>query len=159
MSISLLKGIDKRSKAGDWHTLAEHELQYQYEIAGTVGTLPAETQVTLSFDVIFLTDPGNQRDSTLDRPQFRPGFEFDYTATGMIPYAYVAEWVMDSDFNIVGAKVVIGVHSPAAQFQGLTVAQAQYKGAVHLSFQGWCLPTDPDGPYDSGGAIDLAGAN
>lgn len=156
MSLGFARAVHKRSREPRDYDLTERELQFQYEIAGQVGTLPVESSIKLTFDVTFMTDSGNQRDSTLDRPQVRTAFEFDFVSTGMIPYVYISQWTLDDDLNIVGARVVVGVHSPAAQFQGLDLKSATYQGALHIAFQGWCLPNDPDGNYDAGGTIDIA---
>lgn len=156
MSFSLARAMHKRSREADLYGLAEREVQYQHEISGTVGTLPVEIEITWNFDVTFMTDSGSQRDSSLDRPQVRHSFEFDYRAPGMIPSAFVSAWLFDDDFNIIGAKVIVGAHSPIAQFEGLSQAAAAFKGALHMSFQGWALLNDLDGNYDGGGSIDLA---
>lgn len=157
MTIGIARAVKKRSAEADLYGLAEREQQYQYELVGSVGVLPTEVALTLNFGIQFVADSGNQRDSSLDRPHLRTGFEEDFAPPGTIPYAKVTSWLQDVDLNFVGAKVLVGVHCPAAAFEGTEVNQSRFRMAVHLSFQGYGWVQDADGALDAGGNIDLGG--
>jgi hypothetical protein len=151
MALGLPAARHKRAHEADDYGMAEREQQYQYEFSGQAGVLPAEIQLTINFGVVFPSDHGNQRDSTLDRPQVGIGFETEYGPAGLIPYAHVSEWIQDVDFNYTGAKMTVGVHCPAVAIEGLNVSQARFKLALHVGFQGRCSVVDPDGALDAGG--------
>lgn len=156
MTIDLHRAMAQRAHAGDIYGLAEREYQVQYEFYGDVGTLPVEAQITIPFDLIFVGDPGNQRDSQLDRPQARFATELLSGPPGIILYAHIASWTQDDSFNFVGAIVTVGAHCPAF-LAGETPPTTSFKGLLHASFQGWAAINDPDGPLDAGGNIDTAG--
>ncbi len=155
MTISFARAVTKRRHESDPYGLAEREQQFQYEVIGQVGLLPTEQDIKLKFALLFMVDSGNQRDSTLDRPHLRVGFEEDYGPPGLIPYAKVVAWDRDDDDNYQGATMRVGCHCPAVGTEGMLVSQARFKFAVHLAFQGWCVMYDPEGGYDAGGNIDL----
>lgn len=159
MTISFARRVDKRQRAADRYGLAEWEEQFQYEVAGALGAAPTETTITVPFGLLFIGDSGNQRDSTLDRPHLRQGFEMLLGPPGLIPYAYVASWQYDADFNYTGAIVIVGMHYPAFTIPSAQApASANVKGIVHLAFQGFAAMWDPDGPFDAGGDQTLGGS-
>lgn len=152
MTIGLARAASMRRHAADAYALAEREQQFQYNISGKVGTVPVEKLLTIPFDVVFLGDAGMQRDSQLGQPQVRSGFEIASGPAGLIPYAHVNQWVLDDDLNYTGAKVTVGVHAPAIAVEGAgAVTSRSYRGVLHMSFQGYGAPWDPDGPSDAGG--------
>lgn len=155
MTISYARAMTRQRHRADVYGLAEREQQFQYELAGYVGTLPVEATVPIPFAITFQSDPGNQRDSTLDRPHVHVGWEQEYGPDGLIVYAKVISWIQDDDFNYVGANVLAGVHCPAVAIEGLIVNQARFKLALHITFQGFGSVNDPDGNYDAGGNVDI----
>src|ERR1700758_2804443 len=96
MTISLGRRTAKKAAESYFYGLAEREQQFQYEISGTVGTLPVEAQVTITFALLFIAQTGNMRDSNLDRPQLRVGFEQEFGPPGIFYYAHLVQWVTDS---------------------------------------------------------------
>jgi hypothetical protein len=158
LSINVHRATETRAVRANHYGLAEREFQAQYDFAGTVGTLPAEAEATIKFNILFVADPGNQRDSTLDRPIFRPGLEMLYVPPGTISYVHLVSWIKDDDFNFTGAVVLAGVHCPAVADPTTVPASLDFKGILHVAVQGFAVVWDPEGPFDAGGNIDNAGA-
>lgn len=150
IGIDLHRQIERKKHAGDFYALRELEFQAQYDFSGAIDTLPSETDITIPFTTTFVGDPGNQRDSTQDRPHARLTPELLIAPAGTVPYAYVLSWKYDDDFNYVGAIVRVGVHSPAMT-AGQTPASTTVQGILHAAFQGYGALWDPDGPFDAGG--------
>lgn len=149
MTLDLHRAIDRRKRQGDAYAIAEREYQTQCTFSGTVGTLPVETTVTIPFTLVFIGDPGNQRDSTLDRPHARLTTEILFAPAGAVPYAYVSQWQRDEDFNFIGAVITIGVNCPAMYVAGADApANLAFKGILHAAFQGFGAMIDYDSPFD-----------
>jgi len=155
MTIGLHQQIKRREKLKAHYGLREREQQAQFLYSGTCGTLPAEGLITIPFNVIFVGDPGMQRDSQLDRPIIRIAHDVLHGPAGMIPYAYVSSWQTDVNYNYTGVVINAGVHLPALSVAGATVpSDLTYKILLHVAVQGWCCLVDADGPLDAGGIQD-----
>lgn len=150
IGIDLHRQMERKKHIGDFYGLRELEFQAQYDFSGTIGSLPTETDIHIPFAVTFIGDPGNQRDSTQDRPHARLTPELLIAPAGVVPYHYVLRWDLDDDFNYVGAVVRVGVHSPALT-AGEVPASTNVQGILHAAFQGYGALWDPDGPFDAGG--------
>lgn len=145
MTLDLHKMMRSRRNAAAVYQLAEREFQATVAFAGKLGTLPVEAKAKIHFSVTFLADTGLQRDSALDRPITRFGFEMTLVPPGAIPYAHVKSWKHDSDHNYTGAVVVIGMHCPAMYVPGATPPDdLSFKGLLHIAFQGFGMVTDDE---------------
>lgn len=144
MTLGLMGATRSKDRETVAYRLAEREQQFQYEFTGQVGLAPVEKKIDLNFSVLFVADSGNQRDSTLDRPQVRLGFEEEYAPPGTIAYGKIVDWIRDADFNFIGATVLFGVHCPLVQITGMNINQARFKIAFHVAFQGFGALVDAD---------------
>lgn len=106
--------------------LKEVELQFQHEIKGNAGGTPTFAKVTINFPYALLYAPG-QRDTTLKEPQFTYGAR---VKPAVAISAAVEEWLRDEQSGaIVGAVVAVGASG-----------SGEFKGSVHLTFQGYGTP-------------------
>lgn len=149
VGINLQRRMEARRHIGDFYGQGEVEFQAQYAFSGQLDTEPAENIIHVPFTVVFVGDPGNQRDSTLDRPQARLSTELTLSPAGTMSYHHVAGWTYDSDFNYTGAKVMVGVHCPAMSM-GNPPVNLNFAGILHAAFQGFGSLWDPDSPLDGG---------
>lgn len=137
MIIDLPRERERRKRAHDDYKLGVWEFQRQFEFAGKVGTLPVETVVKVPFAIIFMADPGNQSPSQHDRPHVKLSFEKLVGPAGLITYGHVDSWLLDPDFNYVGAKVKVGVHFPGLLVPGAMPKSFTFKCIGFASFQGF----------------------
>jgi hypothetical protein len=161
MTLDLSKSIDHQRHRADHYRLCERENQFQYQLSGQVGTAPVETLIGtpkdpfIPFDIMFVANPGQQRDSQLAVPQVRIGHEIIQGPAGLIPYAYVADWQVNANGHFIGAKVIAGVHAPAIALQGAgAVSSTFFKVTLHIAFQGYGTPIDTTDDYSQGSTLD-----
>lgn len=131
---ALTLGVAKTTKRmRDWELsvgFAETEQQYQFPIGGYVGPVPAFSTVEITFDYPFYYAPG-QRDSDLEKPQMRIGYEVDQQVMVTIG---VQEWTVDENTGgITGATLVVGA---------LAASPVVFTGLGHAEFQGFSAPDD-----------------
>lgn len=108
----------------------ELDLQYQVDVSGQADSYVALTVVEIDFEVDFYYAPGN-RDSDLQRPHMTCGGEAD---SQVILGATVVAWHDNALTGAIqGADVAVSVHAPSL---------TDFKGKVHLNFQGWGMVRD-----------------
>jgi hypothetical protein len=162
MTLGLSRAMDQRKHAADLYRECEREEQFQFPFSGQAGTFPVEEVMHIQFGVLFAFDSGTARDSELGPPHVRTGFEMTRAPTGLITYCHVKEWKQDNDLDYIGAAVVVGVHVPAVALQGIgditSASQGvanrlslKFTGVLHIAFQGWGAPLDPDGGGNAAG--------
>jgi hypothetical protein len=109
---------------------AETEQQYQFPISGYVGPTAAFITTEILFDFPFYYAPG-QRDSDLEKPQMRQGFE---SPDNVMITIGVREWNVNEDTGgVIGATLVIGV---------LAAVAVTFTATGHAEFQGFSAPDD-----------------
>jgi hypothetical protein len=139
MAIEVGRSIDRKRAANAAEALSEVDQQFQIDIGGTAGGWAWET-VELNFEETFYDAP-SQRDADLDEPQFTFGSVLS-SGPPMVVTAHVSRWKRDDEDNFTGAFVRVGVWNPAA---GTAAASFErFTGRVHLNFQGFAAPSDPD---------------
>lgn len=124
LTIGVAKQMRAREQRDREMGFAEIEQQFQVKITGTAGGAFGFESATISFDYPFYYAPG-QRDSELDRPHMTFGGE---ASTAVAISAVVTGWDVDAESGAIqGAVVAIGVSG----------AEVDYTGVVHLNFQGF----------------------
>lgn len=152
ITLDVHRQMKVREQATRNYRLCEREQQFQGDISGQLGPVPAESTVKILFEIMFLGDAGVARSSQLDEPLFRGGVKLTSAPAGTIPYAYVSDWILDPDFNFIGAYVIAGAHNPVvAATPATTVIDSSFRGVLHCGFQGYGAPRDPDGDGVGGG--------
>ena len=148
MVIYVNRAMQQREHAGDLYSLAQREEQFQIQVSGTVNATPAEQVVPMQFTLRFASDPGG-RDSSLEVPQVRIGWEFAVRPAGFVPYAHVQSWTYDDADMVSGCVLSVGVFAPA-----VLVGTETYRGVLHIAFHGWGAPVDTDTDIAPGGGAD-----
>jgi hypothetical protein len=110
--------------------LIERDEQVRIAVAGVAEEFFKWTEVALKFTTVFV-DATGQRDSPHIRPHLSVGAEV-YTPTPVALTATVMDWRTNDRNETVGARIAIGVSS--------TDLPTKFKGAVHLTFQGFGQP-------------------
>lgn len=149
MTIALHKAVEQKDARTSPYRMTEREVQYQIKLAGSAAAQPAETSVPVTFDVTFLADTGAQRDSSLNVPQIRVGWEFRTAPPGLIAYAHATDWDYDDLGAVQGVTMTLGVYAPLQ-----ATDSAPFDGVCHLSFQGYGAPIDNDTDDSPGTDID-----
>jgi hypothetical protein len=152
LTLGYQRAMDAHKHEPDLYRLCEREQQFQVALTGTTGTLPTETSFSIPFDVHFVPDAGFARDSALTDPTVRIGFVVTTAPAGMIPYAYVQSFTQDSDLFYTGAKILVGVAQPALMLANSDAQVGPFNITLHIAFQGYGAPYDPDGPYPDAGS-------
>jgi hypothetical protein len=131
--------LDKRREMLGYDQLTETEEQYQLPISGTASDVIAWTEREVSFGTAFI-DASDMRDSNLVVPHFTFGVMLESEPVAVT--AVVREWLEQND-TVVGARVSVGAYSP-----GSTV---DFRGYVHLTFQGFGAPVEEGADLDADG--------
>lgn len=119
--------IERRVRADG---LIERDEQVQFGVSGLAEEFYKWQEVEAKFSTIFVNASG-QRDSPFTRPHVAVGTEL-YTQTPVALAAVVMKWQTNERDETLGARVAIGV---------LATDQAtKFRGAVHLTFQGYGQP-------------------
>lgn len=131
---ALTLGVAKsRQKARAYEAeagFAETEQQFQFRISGHGGASAAFATKTITFDFPFYYAPG-QRDSDLEKPQFRSGHE---SPDDIMVTIGVLSWTVDEDTGgVIGCVLNVGV---------LAAADVTFSGVAHAEFQGFSAPDD-----------------
>lgn len=119
--------IERRVRADG---LIERDEQAQIAVSGLAEEFYKWQEVEVKFSTVFVNATG-QRDSPFTRPHVSVGSEL-YTSTPVAITAVVMQWQTNERDETLGAKVAVGV---------LATDQAtKFRGAVHLTFQGYGQP-------------------
>lgn len=122
-----LQRVEKRIREDG---LVERDEQVQFEVSGVAEEFFAWNLTEVNFTTIFVNASG-QRDSPFSRPHVNVGAEL-YTSTPVALTAVVMGWKTNERDETLGAKVALGVAS--------TDRATKFRGAVHLTFQGFGQP-------------------
>ncbi len=128
--IGAVRDMSRIQKRAEEDGLIERDEQFHLAVAGVAQEFFKWSEVDINFTTIFV-DATGQRDSPFDRPHISVGSEL-YTPTPVSLQAVVMEWKTNQRNETLGAKVAIGVSS--------TDLPTKFKGAVHLTFQGFGQP-------------------
>lgn len=112
--------------------LIERDEQFRVAVSGVAEEFFSWQEVDLVFSTVFV-DATGQRDSPFDRPHISAGAEL-YTPVPVAIQATVMSWKVTDRNETTGATVAIGVAS--------TDQATKFKGAVHLTFQGFGQPVN-----------------
>jgi hypothetical protein len=110
--------------------LIEREEQFHIAVSGLAEEFFEWTTTKIKFATAFV-DATGQRDSPFDRPHIAVGCEI-YTPVPVAINAVVMEWETTDRNETVGATIAIGVSS--------SDQATKFKGAVHLTIQGYGAP-------------------
>lgn len=110
--------------------LIEREEQVHIDISGRAEEFAGWKEVEVKFSTVFV-DATGQRDSPFDRPHVTVGAEL-YTPDPVALHAIVMSWETNDRNETLGCKVAIGVSS--------TDKSTKFKGAIHMTFQGFGQP-------------------
>jgi hypothetical protein len=141
MAIEVNRAVARKSAANAVESLGEVDQQFQADIGGTAGGWAWET-VELDFEETFYDAPA-QRDADLDEPTFTFGSVI-VTGPPMMVTAHVSKWKRNDEDNFTGAFVRVGVWNPASTADQDPATFERFTGRVHLNFQGFAAPSDPD---------------
>jgi hypothetical protein len=125
-TLDMQKLKDRAEKDG----LIERDEQFHLAVAGLAEEFFLWTSTKIKFATAFV-DATGQRDSPFDRPHISVGCEI-YTPVPVAINAVVMEWDVTDRNETVGATVALGVAS--------SDQTTKFKGAVHLTFQGYGAP-------------------
>lgn len=124
--------------------LAEREEQVQLAVSGLATAAPGWAVIAVPFQQVFTTST-ERRQSQLDRPHTWFGYEMVSlsdaetdapSAGGVMLAAHVSSWSMQDGINITGAKVAVSAFAPVRSFN--------FRAVVHMTFQGYGVPRDPE---------------
>lgn len=136
--------VQARAHQSDHYAMTERTQQFQFDISGTLGVVPVESNVEVLFDITFLYEYGMRRDSQLLEPQTHFGWTQINAPPGSVPFAHVTGWKQDADLNYVGASITAGVHNPSIGIIGTDpTSSLTFSGTLHVTFQGYGVPVDP----------------
>lgn len=128
--IGAVRDVQRIEKRAREDGLIEREEQIQVAVSGVAEEFYKWEEIPLSFTTIFV-DATGQRDSPFSQPHIYVGSEL-YTSVPVSITATVMSWVTNERNETLGARVAIGI---------LATDQAtKFKGAVHITFQGYGQP-------------------
>lgn len=130
LRIGAVRDMQAITKRAHDDGLIERDEQFHIGVAGVAEEFFSWSEIEVNFATIFV-DATAQRDSPFNRPHIAVGSEL-YTATPVSITAVVMSWRTNDRNETLGAKVAIGVAS--------TDKTTKFKGAVHLTFQGFGQP-------------------
>lgn len=125
-----VRDVQRLQRRAQEDGLIERDEQVQFEVSGVAEEFFSWEQVDVNFTTIFVNASG-QRDSPFARPHISVGSEL-YTSTPVGITAVVMGWKTNERDETLGAKVALGVMS--------TDQATQFRGAVHITFQGYGQP-------------------
>lgn len=131
-SVRDMQRIQKKAEADG---LIERTEQFHLAVSGLAEEFFDWNTVDINFATVFV-DATGQRDSSFDRPNISVGSEL-YTPDPVAITGVVMGWKTNERNETLGAKVAIGVSS--------TDKATKFKGAVHLTFQGFGQPLNTFG--------------
>lgn len=144
MVVDSHRQIHSRAHQADYYGMAERLHQFQLPVSGSVGVQPIENSVEILFDIAFLYEYGNRRDSQLLEPQTHVGFSSVSASPGTHLYAHVQSWLQDQDLNYIGASMTVGAYNPSIALVGFEpITSLVFSATLHASFQGYGSPIDP----------------
>lgn len=126
-SVQDIKRIQQRAEQDG---LIERDEQVHIAVAGVAEEFFKWSEVAVKFTTIFV-DATGQRDSPYARPHISVGAEL-YTPTPVSLTATVMEWDTNDRNETLGARIAVGVSS--------TDLPTKFKGAIHMTFQGYGQP-------------------
>lgn len=130
LKIGAVKDLSKLQQKAEEDGLIERVEQFHLAVSGVAEEFVGWATQTIKFSTAFVNATG-QRDSPFSRPHFTMGSEL-YTPTPVALHAVVMAWETTDRDETIGATVAIGVSS--------TDLSTKFKGAVHLSFEGYGQP-------------------
>lgn len=128
--LGAVKDVNRIRERAESDGLIERDEQFHIIVSGVAEEFFSWQEVEITFSTVFV-DATAQRDSPFDRPHISVGSEL-YTSTPVSITATVMEWKTNERNETLGAKIAIGVAS--------TDQSTKFKGAVHLTFQGFGQP-------------------
>lgn len=128
--IGAVRDVQRLQRRAQDDGLIERDEQVQFELTGVAQEFFSWQTIEVSFTTIFVNASG-QRDSPFARPHIAVGAEL-YTSTPVGITAVVMGWKTNERDETLGAKVALGVSS--------TDQATKFRGAVHLTFQGYGQP-------------------
>lgn len=128
--IGAVRDVQRIQKKAEADGLIERVEQFEVGVSGVAQEFFSWQTFDLTFTTVFV-DATGERDSPLTRPHISVGSEV-YTPTPVALEAVVMEWKTNERNETLGAKVAIGVAS--------TDQATKFRGAVHLTFQGFGQP-------------------
>jgi hypothetical protein len=132
LRIGAVRDMEGRQKRAQADGLIEREEQYHIAVSGLAEEFFNWSTFEIKFATLFVDGTG-QRDSPFDRPHVLVGSEL-YSPTPVALQAVVMGWKTTDRNETMGATVAIGVAS--------SDKPTQFKGAVHLTFQGFGQPSN-----------------
>lgn len=132
LRIGAVKDTQKLREKAEADGLIEREEQFVIGVAGVAQEFFSWQTVDVKFATVFV-DATGQRDSALTRPHVTVGAEL-YTPVPVAVTGVVMSWKTNDRNETLGATVAIGVYS--------TDQSTKFKGAVHLTFQGFGQPVN-----------------
>lgn len=143
LTVGVTQAIEETRQRLDNYRLAEVEVQLQIPIGGDIGGSIQWAQTTVAFSEVF-PPPDASRDSPYDEPQFSCGYRH---GTGVFPVVMgMVEAYVEDDGIITGARLRIGAFTPNVEDEG-----KQFKGTLHVTFQGYGAPDDDEGHAEDAG--------
>lgn len=144
LTVGVTQAIEESRQRLDSYRLAEIEVQLQLPVSGELGNTILWAQTTVSFAEAF-PPPDASRDSPHEEPQFSCGYRHD---RGPFPVVMgMVEEYVENEGIITGAKLRVGAFTP-----NVADAGQQFKGTLHVTFQGYGAPDDDDNAQDAGEA-------
>lgn len=128
--IGAVRDVERIRDRAESDGLIERDEQFHLVISGVAEEFYDWQYVDINFATVFV-DATGQRDSPFDRPHVSVGSEL-YTSTPVAITATVMSWRTNERNETLGAKVAVGAAS--------TDRATKFKGAVHLTFQGFGQP-------------------
>jgi hypothetical protein len=152
LAIGVARDVEVRRAGRAANTMDEREEQFQIAIQGIATDYPFWQTIVVDFATAF-TIAGGDRQSTLQRPQVSIGCEltdverqndqlvWEPVSDGVILTAVVRDYGFDDAHAINSATVAVCAIAPGDELT--------FSGFVHVSFQGFGAPRDPQ-PDEAG---------
>lgn len=134
MAIEIHRSVERKRASNAAEALQEVDQQFQIDISGEANGW-SWGAIEFKFEQTFYDAPA-QRDADLEEPMFTFGSVIS-SGPPLVVTAHVSKWTRDGQDNFTGATVRFGVWNPAQQ-------AARFAGRLHLNFQGFSAPSDPD---------------
>lgn len=127
LTIGVAKSEQDFLKQSQIEALNEVEEQFQIQVSGRAEEFPIWDSTDVGFDTRFI-DATGQRPSPFDKPHMTYGYEITSKEPVGI-FVCVLGWKTNKRNECVGAKLAMGVAA--------TDLSTKFKGAVHVTFQGY----------------------
>jgi hypothetical protein len=131
MTLGTLKSYNDRRDSFEADTIGEIDQQYQVTIAGEAGPQVVWNELVVAFDAPFI-DGREDRNAPFQYPMFTYGTVV-LQGSRLVVVCNVIKWNVLEDY-VRGCTLEIGVFRP----QGGGVGD--YRGELHLNFEGWGAP-------------------